>query len=127
MLTAFFILLGIFAIIIVVAFYYAPEMPDKGHYDTIECPECKHQQKAYVEYTEAWPIFIKRCEQCDYTIMESEWNKIDEGKPRLKRATPKENETLCDDCDGFGLFSPELGHYISKDEECVICRGTGIK
>ena len=47
------------------------------HIETIECPVCNHIQDAIVEHTEIFNTYIHECENCQYLITESEWNKIE--------------------------------------------------
>ena len=42
----------------------------------IKCPECGEIQTAKILHTFPWNTFIHDCEKCDYTIMESEWDEI---------------------------------------------------
>lgn len=44
------------------------------HTETIWCPECEHKQEAEVLHTFPWNTYIHECTNCDYLIMESEWN-----------------------------------------------------
>ena len=39
----------------------------------IVCPECSIKQEANVRYDFPWLVRIHECEQCEYVIMESEW------------------------------------------------------
>jgi ribosomal protein L37AE/L43A len=48
------------------------------HIETIKCPECDHIQAAKVEETEIWNVYIHDCTNCEYTIMESEWEKVED-------------------------------------------------
>lgn len=47
---------------------------------TIRCPNCDHIQFAEVITDDIYPwnIYIHECEQCEYLIMESEWEVVDE-------------------------------------------------
>jgi uncharacterized Zn finger protein len=49
----------------------------KHHKETIKCPECNKAQEGEVMHT--WPFYtyFHQCDGCGYTIMESEWIKID--------------------------------------------------
>lgn len=49
---------------------------DHGWTETIVCPECGCEQKATVTHHKGdpWPTFIHDCEECGYTITESEWS-----------------------------------------------------
>ena len=51
--------------------------------EAIWCPSCQHVQYANVTYTagDPWPSYCHWCEQCDYIIMESEWNVVVEEPP----------------------------------------------
>lgn len=46
------------------------------HYEAILCPECGSEEKATVEHTRPFWTYIHDCKNCDYTIMESEWNRV---------------------------------------------------
>lgn len=48
----------------------------------IRCPECSHPQQAVVEYETGmpFPAYVHKCAACGYTIMESEWERIETGK-----------------------------------------------
>tara|TARA_Y100000310_G_C20045853_1_gene518287 strand:- start:121 stop:300 length:180 start_codon:yes stop_codon:yes gene_type:complete len=52
--------------------------PPYGHYEKIKCPECDTVQEAKVIYTVLWNMYCHDCIQCGYTIMESEWNEMEE-------------------------------------------------
>lgn len=43
---------------------------------TIKCPECSKVQQATIQHTLPWNTYIHECEECSYTIMESEWNTV---------------------------------------------------
>jgi C4-type Zn-finger protein len=47
---------------------------------TIRCPNCEHVQDAEIITDDIypWPIYIHECERCDYLIMESEWEVVDD-------------------------------------------------
>jgi phage FluMu protein Com len=47
------------------------------HVEIIKCPECDTIQQAEVEHTTAWNIYIHHCKNCNYTITESDWDKIE--------------------------------------------------
>ncbi len=47
-----------------------------GHFETIKCPTCGKIQEAIVQHTEPWWTRIHDCD-CEYTIMESDWDKVD--------------------------------------------------
>lgn len=46
------------------------------HTERIRCPACLTEQDATVEHTQPFPTYIHNC-ACGYTIMESEWDRID--------------------------------------------------
>lgn len=48
----------------------------KGHLEIIECPECSARQEAIVEHFGIFDSYVHDCEECGYTILESEWNTI---------------------------------------------------
>jgi phage FluMu protein Com len=49
-----------------------------NHIETIQCPQCDNIQEAAMEHTLPWPTYIHTCNDCEYIIMESEWNKVDD-------------------------------------------------
>lgn len=45
----------------------------------IECPSCGSIEIAIEDYTTIpWHTYIHRCNKCDYVIMESEWERVNE-------------------------------------------------
>lgn len=46
----------------------------------IICPECGQIQYAKVEHTIPFSTYIHKCEKCEYIIMESEWQRVEELK-----------------------------------------------
>jgi len=48
----------------------------KFHYENIVCPECDTEQLATVEHSIPFFTYIHQCVNCGYTIMESEWQKV---------------------------------------------------
>jgi len=44
--------------------------------ETIKCPECGTVQKAEVEFT-LFGIYIHRCTNCGFIILESDWEVVD--------------------------------------------------
>ena len=50
-------------------------------YERITCPECGQEQNAEVLETSLWNIYVHTCEHCGYTIMESEWETVDDDVP----------------------------------------------
>lgn len=46
--------------------------------ERIECPECGHVFDAIVERqaNAPWPTYMAECPNCEYWIMESEWNPV---------------------------------------------------
>lgn len=45
----------------------------------IECPSCGSIEIAIEDYTTVpWHTYIHRCNKCDYVIMESEWERVNE-------------------------------------------------
>lgn len=59
-------------------------VPLKTHEEKIKCPECSSIQKAIVQHTFPWMSYVHECKNCNYIIMESEWEKVEETKPELK-------------------------------------------
>ena len=49
------------------------------HIERIWCPNCGKEQDAKVEHTAPFYTYIHNCIECDYLIMESEWNKVEDG------------------------------------------------
>lgn len=75
----------------------------KTHKEHIWCPNCGKHQVAKVEHTNPFWTYIHECITCGYTIMESEWNKVQEDK-----------FIPCCDCDG---------HDACWDFGCAIQQG----
>lgn len=50
------------------------------HLVQIVCPECNHGQVATVEHTFPFYTYIHTCTNCNYLILESEFNIIEEEK-----------------------------------------------
>ena len=50
------------------------------NHEKIICPECGLIQYAKVEDTIPFPTYIHKCEKCEYIIMESEWQRVEELK-----------------------------------------------
>jgi C4-type Zn-finger protein len=48
-----------------------------SHKETIICPSCEREQVATVEHTWPWYSCVHICNECGYTIMESEWERVD--------------------------------------------------
>lgn len=76
----------------------------KTYNEWITCPECGMCQEATVEVGVPWNIRIHECEQCEYIIQESEWEK---------------DEDKCDYCDEFfsydSLTMDDIGLNICDD------------
>jgi ribosomal protein S27E len=51
---------------------------EECHCERIRCPECGKEQDAEVQHSCPWPTYIHHCEACGYTIMESEWERVEE-------------------------------------------------
>jgi len=51
------------------------------HIEKIVCPNCDYIQEAKVLHTIPFGTYIHHCEKCNYTIMESEWNKYEPTTP----------------------------------------------
>lgn len=49
-----------------------------SHVERIRCPKCGHIQNAVVEHSTPWNTYIHYCEQCDFLIMESDWQKVED-------------------------------------------------
>lgn len=49
----------------------------ESHIEQICCPYCEKEQPAIVKHTFPFYTYIHDCTNCGYTIMESEWEKID--------------------------------------------------
>jgi len=47
------------------------------HHETILCPECDSKEQATVEHTRPWWTYLHTCKNCDYQIMESDWDRTD--------------------------------------------------
>jgi phage FluMu protein Com len=48
------------------------------HIELIKCPECNTIQEAKVEHSIPWNTYIHHCKWCEYVIMESEWDKVED-------------------------------------------------
>ena len=48
------------------------------HTERIRCPQCEHEQKAKVEHMIPWNSYCHVCAQCEYIILESEWERVEE-------------------------------------------------
>ena len=48
------------------------------HAERIRCPECGQEQDATVQHTRPFWTYVHDCEKCGYTIMESEWEVVNE-------------------------------------------------
>jgi C4-type Zn-finger protein len=46
--------------------------------ERIICPNCDHEQDAEVWQANGFPhaVYVHTCENCEYTITESEWNLV---------------------------------------------------
>jgi len=53
-------------------------MNKESHEETIICPSCGNIQIAEVFHTCPWWTYIHCCEDCEYYIIESEWENQDE-------------------------------------------------
>ena len=59
----------------------------KTHKEKIICPICKTKQWAIVEHTLPWYWnYTHKCKNCDYVIMESEWEQVDDVQDAKKEA-----------------------------------------
>ena len=47
------------------------------HEERIRCPQCGKEQDAVVLHSWPWSTYIHDCEECGYTIMESEWEEVE--------------------------------------------------
>jgi len=66
--------------------------------DTIECPECQMVQDAWIKKEPDLPyaIYVHNCNECGYTIMESEWNSVKFDRDRIYTASEiKDNSVQC--------------------------------
>lgn len=48
-----------------------------NHHETILCPECGSKELATVRHKRPWWVYLHECQNCDYVIMESEWEKVE--------------------------------------------------
>lgn len=55
-----------------------------SHTETIRCPQCGRMQTATVKHTPIWDVYVHTC-QCGYTVMESEWERVEKTKPVTKQ------------------------------------------
>ena len=49
----------------------------KSHKEVIICPECLEIQEAIVYHTTPFITAVHDCKHCNYTIMESEWQRVE--------------------------------------------------
>lgn len=63
--------------------------------ECIVCPNCETAQDANVEMTpyHVFPAYVHNCENCEYIIMESEWETVDD----RKYSTPETEHLEMDD------------------------------
>lgn len=47
-------------------------------YEVIRCPACLHVQVAEAVKSWPWWMYVHDCSECGYTIMESEWEVVDQ-------------------------------------------------
>lgn len=50
------------------------------HKELIYCPDCDSIQEATVQHTVPFWTYFHICTNCQYVIMESEWNRVGEQK-----------------------------------------------
>lgn len=55
--------------------------PLESHIETIICPGCENVQRAEVVHTQPWFSYVHVCDNCEYIIMESEWDRVEEVVP----------------------------------------------
>ena len=75
------------------------EQVDQQHSEFVICPRCESVQNAAVLHTWPWHIMVHDCTKCGYTIMESEWQRVE-----------KPENIICSDCEKpapHGLFFAE--------------------
>jgi len=48
------------------------------HTERIICPECDTVQDAEVVHTQLWNSYVHTCINCEYVIMGSEWQEVEE-------------------------------------------------
>lgn len=51
--------------------------PPESHIETIICPDCESVQRAEVVHTQPWYSYVHVCDNCEYIIMESEWDRVE--------------------------------------------------
>lgn len=57
-----------------------------NHPELIICPECKSRQKATVDHTFPFWSYVHVCTECEYIIMESEWELAETGEKKFREA-----------------------------------------
>lgn len=69
-------------------------MSKHRHTERIVCPKCRKTQRATVIHSTPYYIYIHRCIECKYVIMESEWQKIDADRliKKLKALTTRNSQ-----------------------------------
>jgi len=51
------------------------------HLETIRCPNCGAIRTATVQHTYPFWMFVHHCDECDYNITDSEWERVDTQAP----------------------------------------------
>ena len=94
-----------------------------AHEQKIECPECKSIQTAKVIETIPFFIYVHECTHCNYTIMESEWNRI---TPKCKKCGHEICPHCGDWCDVILYSKNDIGNHEDvedNDDYPALCCG----
>ena len=102
----------------------------------IRCPQCGFHQSAPVKvaYSDPFLTYIHECIECEYLIMESEWEIVTHPAFHIQRRTclddlyeaeqdplnDFEYRNLCQTCEGSGQVA-----YCPPEVLCASCLGTG--
>lgn len=86
-----------------------------SHQEAIICPNCQSIEQATVEHTHPWDTYIHHCSHCQYIIMESEWEPVQEQTTKI--------------CTTFKVTHPEHANdvitYFKNEGEHAIVDTTG--
>ena len=64
---------------VLAAIKYEEIKPLSVHRETIICPKCKSWELALITHRDGdpFPSYVHSCTKCSYTIIESEWEKVE--------------------------------------------------
>lgn len=89
----------------------------ESHAETIICPECESEQRAIVEHTWPWWSYVHICTECNYIILESEWNEVKKEYAFLSEESSETQEELWNELYGIihGGTNPRWYPQILKE------------